>query len=52
MYVILIKIDTKTALPSAKKAKNGLFQLSTHPRAENEKFPASAKRPKIAKNDR
>ena len=35
--MISIKIDTKNADPSAKKAKKRLFELSTHPSAENEK---------------
>ena len=35
--MISIKIDTKNAHPSAKKAKKRLFELSTHPSAENEK---------------
>ena len=43
MYVILLKRDTKNAHPSAKKAKNGLFQLSTHPRTENDKNTFFAK---------
>ncbi len=37
MYVISIKIDTKNAHPTAKKAKKRLFRLSAHPSAENEK---------------
>ena len=35
--MILLKIDRKNPRPRAKNAKNGLFYLREHPRAENEK---------------